>query len=138
MNITLGIIIVWFVVWLYKEFPDKGIKAQFKRKLRAGKWGYAQLDFDSFAAADRRETLRKEFDRVNESIDAYQQQVDNKSNKPETIKVFEDKIIETKKSAEQLKERLEDADRGIQLAEDTKDELHHQEELLKTFIERNY
>ena len=132
------LIVGWFLVWLYKEFPNKGIKAQFKRKLRAGKWGYAQLEFDSFAAADRREQIRKEFDRLNESIDAYQKQVDNKANKPETIRLFEDKIAETKKSVDALKERLEDADRGLQMAEDTKGELHHQEQLLKTFIERNY
>jgi peptidoglycan hydrolase CwlO-like protein len=138
MNITLAIVIVWFLVWLYKQFPSKSIKSQFKRKLKGGEWGYAQLDFESFVAADRREQLRKELDRVNESIDAYQQQVDNKSNKPETIKLFEDKIVETKKSVEELKERLADADRGLQLAEDTKDDLHHQEQLLKTFIERNY
>jgi septal ring factor EnvC (AmiA/AmiB activator) len=132
------LILGWFLIWLYKQFPSKGIKAQFKKKLAAGKWGYAQLEFESYVAADRRETIRKEFDRVNESIDAYQQQVDNKNNKPETIKLFQDKITETQKSVDELKERLADADRGIALAEETKDELHHQEELLKTFIENNY
>jgi hypothetical protein len=35
-----------------------------------------------------------------------------------------------------MKEKLADADRGIQLAEETKDELHHQETLMKEFIKR--
>lgn len=138
MNTTLVIVMVWFLIWLYKEFPSKSMVTMFKHKLKAAKWGYAQLEFESFMAADRREILRKEFDRLNESVDAYQQQVDNKSNKPDTIKLFEEKIVETKKSIEELKERLTDADRGLILAEETKEDLHHQEELLKTFIEKNY
>ena len=60
MNITLGIIIVWFAVWLYKQFPRKGIKEQFKKQLSAMKWGYAKLEAEAFIAADKREELRKE------------------------------------------------------------------------------
>lgn len=130
--------IVWFLAWVYKNFPRTSIKAQFKRKLKAGKWGYAQLDFETYTAKDRRETIRKEFDRVNESVEAYQQQVDNKANKDDVKELFRKKIEETNEALKLLKEKLEDADRGIKMAEDTKDELHYQEKLLKTYIERNY
>lgn len=132
------ILAIWFLLWLYKEFPSKSIKAQFKRKLKSGKWGYAQLAFEQFVAQDRREQFRKELDRANESVEAFQTQVDNPKNTPETKKIFAEQVETAKKSVAELKEKLEDADRGLALAEDTKDELHHQEQLLKTFIERNY
>lgn len=125
-------------MWIYKEFPSKSMKAQLKRKLKAGKWGYAQMEFDEFVARDKRETIRKELDRVNESLDAYQKQVDNPKNSEETKKLFKTKIEETEKAIKLLKEKMDDMDRGLQLAEDTKDELHYQETMLKTFIERNY
>ena len=135
-NIINSLIVIWFLLWVYKTFPRVTTKEHFKRKLKAGKIAYASLDFETFVAKERREELRKEYDRLIQAIDAYQVQVDNKANKEDVIKLFQEKIDEVKKSADTLKEKLEDADKGIKLAEDTKDDLHHQETLMRDFIKR--
>ena len=127
---------IWFLLWIYKEFPRVSPKQHFKRKLRSGAIAYSQLDFETYIAKDRREELRKEYDRLAQSIDAFQTQVDNKANTPETIKLFEDKVIEVKKALDTMKEKIDDADRGIKLAEDTKDDLHYQENLMRDYVSR--
>ena len=132
----ITILIIWFALWAYKNFPRVTVKEHFNRKLKAGKIAYASLEFETFVAKDKREELRKEYDRLVQAIDAYQEQANNKNNTKETIKLFEDKIAEVQVSVDRMKEKLEDADRGIKLAEDTKDELHYQEALMRDYIKR--
>jgi chromosome segregation ATPase len=132
------LLVIWFLIWLYKQFPSESIKSKFERKIKGGQWGYAQMEAETFVAKELREELRKEMDRLNESVDAYQKQVDNKANKEETKKLFEEKVKEINKVIAELVAQIGSYDSNIKEAEDNADKLHHQEELLKTYLEQNY
>jgi hypothetical protein len=65
------VILVWFAVWLYKNFKQTSVKGHFKKLLAQSKLGFSKIEFELFGLRDERENLRKEFDRLNETIDAF-------------------------------------------------------------------
>ena len=63
-------------------------------------WDY---QFKQFKAKELREDLRKEHDRLAETLDAYKVQIENKNNTEETRKTFEEKLKTTSADLDKLK-----------------------------------
>ena len=100
------------------------------------KLGFAKIEFELYGLKAEREELRKEFDRLNDSIDAYKVQIENVNNKPETIELFQKKTQETNAVLESIKDAINTKDIAIKVAEETETDLHQQMVLLTTYIER--
>lgn len=71
------------------------------------------LEFKKFQLEDAREDRRKEFDRVKETIDALEQQVNNPKNTDETKKILSDQKEEQEKYVLKIEGDLRDLDFAI-------------------------
>jgi hypothetical protein len=122
---------------------DSTKKKYFKKRLDDSQKMLWDYEFKQFKAKELRESLRKEHDRVAETIDAYKTQIENKANTPETIKTFEEKLKGASSDLDNLKLQIIRQDEEIGVGNNEApglqsmiDGLHELRKMIQDYIAR--